>query len=241
VFKLTHALAIIALLAPTIGSFAEEKPPKADQPKEDSKRPDRGPGGGREEFLKRMQEENPELKGVDLSSPEGQEKIREVMKKRMEKEVPKIHERIAEVKAASMAELNKEFAMSTEDFSAIQPLIERVENLQSQRSLIDAGMRNSLPFGGRSDRGGFSLFNPRMIMGDTELEPTVKEIDDASEILKTLNADKQANETEVISALTRLRKARDAFSTLLKNAQNELRSVLTPKQEAILVELGTLE
>jgi len=240
-FKLTHVLAIAALMAPT-ALYAEDAPPKNDKPKgeEGNRGGDQGRGGGREDFFKRMQEENPELKGVDMNSPEGQEKMREVMAKRMEKEAPKIRERIAEGKASSFAELNKKFGMAAEEFTAIQPLIERVENLQSQRGMVDVGTRSGSPFGDRN-RGGSSFFNPKMLLGDTELEPTVKAIEDAVKILKTLNADKQANETEVATALVNLRKAREAFLMMLKNAQNELRAVLTAKQESILVERGTLE
>jgi Spy/CpxP family protein refolding chaperone len=80
-----------------------------------------------------------------------------------------------------------------------------------------------------------------MLLGDTEMEPTVKEIQDAAKVLKTLTSDAQANETEIVTALARLRKARESFTTLLKTAQNELRSVLTAKQEAQLVERGTLD
>jgi hypothetical protein len=240
-FKLTHIMAIAALVMPT-ALCAEETPPKTDKPKseEGNRSGDQGRGGGREEFFKRMQEENPELKGVDMNSPEGQEKMREVMAKRMEKEAPRIRERIAESKTASLVELNKKLGMAAEEFAAIQPLIERVENLQSQRGMVDVGGRSGSPFG-RGDRGPSSFFNPQLLLGDTELEPTVKEIQEAAKILKTLNADKQANETEIVSALTRLRKARESFSTLLKNAQNELRTVLTPQQESMMVERGTLE
>jgi NADH dehydrogenase/NADH:ubiquinone oxidoreductase subunit G len=195
----------------------------------------------REGWLARMAEEHPELKGVDLNSPEGQEKVREVMQKRMEKEAPRIRERIAERQAQDFSELQKKFALTPEEFTAIQPLIARVENLMSQRNLVDPAARAGSPFGRDRGRGDGPMLNPQLLLGDAQMEPTVQEIEAATKVLKALTKDAQANESEIAAALARLRKAREAFSTVLKNAQGELRSVLTPRQEALMVERGSLD
>ena len=111
-----------------------------------------------------------------------------------------------------------------------------------QKGLVDSsgrppGMGGG--FGGGNRRN--NPFNPQVLLGDTQLEPTVQEIQEANKALKALLDDKQANATELTSSVARLRKAREGFSAVMDKAQGDLRAVLTPQQEAILVERGTLE
>jgi len=246
--KLLTLLAATVFALPTI-SAADGDKPAADQPKPAADQP-KPPGAegdnanrGREGFMKRMVAENPELEGVDLNSPEGQEKMRAVMAKRMEAEAPRIRQRMAENQAAQHAELNKALGMAPEEFDAVKPLLLRVENLRTQKSLIDNVGRPAMGRGGPGgQRGGRNnFFNPQMLLGDTQLEPTVQEIQDSGKALKALVDDKQANATELASAVARLRKARQGFDAVFAKAQEELRTVLTPQQEAILVDNGTLE
>jgi Spy/CpxP family protein refolding chaperone len=233
------AAAIVAL--PTMS--AGDAPPAADQP-----RPPGAEGGdnnrerGREGWMRRLVEENPELKGVDLESPEGREKLQAVMQKRMEAEAPRIRQRLAENQAQQHAELNKALGMAPEEFDAVKPLLVRVENLRMQKSLIDSNGRSmGMGRGGPGGNRGRGFFNPQMLLGDTQLDPSVQEIQDAGKALKVLVDDKQANATEMASAVARLRKARQGFDAVMAKAQEELRSVLTPQQEAVLVDNGTLD
>lgn len=240
--KLLTLLAAAFLALPS--GFAGDAPPAGDQP-----RPPTTEGGdngnrGRDGFMRRLVEENPELQGVDLQSPEGQEKVRAIMAKRMEAEAPRIRQRMAENQAAQHAELNKALGMAPEEFDAIKPLLVRVENLRMQKGLIDnagrpAGMGRGGPGGQRGGRNNF--FNPQMLLGDTQLDPTVQEIQDSGKALKALVDDTQANATELASAVAKLRKARQAFDVVFAKAQEELRAVLTPQQEAILVDNATLD
>jgi hypothetical protein len=207
-----------------------------------------GGGNNRNNWQRRLVADNPELQGVDLESPEGQEKVRAVMAKRMEAEAPRIRQRMAENQATARAELNKQFGMSEEEFKAIEPLLARVENLRMQKGLVDrsAGQMGMAMGGRRGGAGGAGgpgggMFNPQLMLGDTPLEPTVKEIQDAVKALKTLIDDAQANANEIALAVVRVRKAREAFVAVLAKAQEELRAVLSPKQEAILVDRGTLD
>lgn len=235
--KLLTLLAAAAITLPTVS--AGDAPPAGDQPRPRAE----GDNGnrGREGWQRRLVEENPELQGVDLQSPEGQEKLRAVMQKRMEAEAPRIRERMAENQAAQHAELNKQLGMAPEEFDAVKPLLVRVENLRMQKGLIDnvgrpPGMGGR---GGNNRNRGF--FNPQMLLGDTQLDPSVQEIQDAGKALKALIDDKQANATEMSSAVAKLRKARQGFDAVFAKAQEELRAVLTPQQEAILVDNGTLD
>jgi Spy/CpxP family protein refolding chaperone len=185
-------------------------------------------GGNR--WRQRIIAENPELKDVDPNTAEGQERIRKVMQAQMAK-------RMGEMQAANRAKLKEAFAMPAEDFAAIEPLLNRVETLRTQQRLADPGVMPMMR--GRGGPGGG--FDPARMLGDTPLEPEVKEVADAAKALGALVADRQANEAEVGAALNRLRKARTAFHASLGKAQDELRSVLTPRQEAVLVDNGTLE
>jgi hypothetical protein len=133
--------------------------------------------------------------------------------------------------------------MTQEEFDAIKPLLVVVENLRSQKGLVDNSASRAMiggAFGG-GNRGRNNFFNPQMLLGDTQLDPTVTEIQEAVKALKALVDDKQANATELTSAVARLRKAREGFAAVLEKAQKDLRAVLTPQQEAMLVDRGTLE
>ena len=243
--KLLTLLAATALALPTV--YAGDAPPAGDQPKPPGLTTGAPAADGgdnrRDGFMRRMVEENPELQGVDLQSPEGQEKVRAIMAKRMEAEAPKIRQRMAENQAAQHAELNKALGMATEEFDAIKPLLVRVENLRMQKGLVDNVGRSMMGRGGPGgQRGGRnSFFNPQMLLGDTQLDPTVQEIQEAGKTLKALVEDKQANATELSSSVARLRKARQGFDGMFAKVQEELRAVLTPQQEAILVDNGTLD
>ena len=234
--KLLTLLAAAFLVLPL---SAGDAPPAGEQPPSTGAAGDANRERGRDGFMRRLVEENPELAGVDLQSPEGQEKIRAIMQKRMEAEAPRIRQRMAENQAAQHAELNKALAMAPEEFDAIKPLLVRVENLRTQKGLVDSNGRSMMGRGGQRGRG--NTFNPQLLLGDTPLEPTVQEIQDSSKALKALVADTQANATELASAVARLRKARQGFDGVFAKAQEELRAVLTPQQEAILVENGTLD
>lgn len=241
--KLLALVAAAAFALPTFSAEGDQPRPPGDQP-----RPPGADGGdgnrerGREGWMRRLVEENPELKGVDLESPEGREKLQAVMQKRMEAEAPRIRQRMAENQAQQHAELNKQLGLAAEEFDAIKPLLVRVENLRMQKGLIDSNGRSmGMGRGGPGGNRGRGFFNPQMLLGDTQLDPSVQEIQDASKALKALVDDKQANATEMASAVARLRKARQGFDAVMAKAQEELRSVLTPQQEAILVDNGTLD
>lgn len=188
----------------------------------------------------RMIAENPELKGVDPSTPEGQQKMRTVME-------TQVHKRINERQTANHAKLKTTFAMSDAEFSAIEPMLTKVESLRQQKMIVDppTAMFRGGPGGGSNGESGGNRgrgsFNPLMLLGGAELEPSVKEIQEAMKSLKTLVEDLQSNEAEMTAVVNRVRKSREGYQAALGKAQDELRSVLTPRQEAILIEQGALE
>jgi hypothetical protein len=183
-----------------------------------------------------MIQDNPELKGVDPNTPEGQEKIQQAMQKRM---APQMRQRMAEMQTENRAKLREAWGMTTDEFSAVEPLLGKVEAMRQQKALID-GMPG-MPGRGGGGRGPGRFFNPQMMLGDTPLDPAVQAVQDAGKSLRALLDDKQASNDEVAKAVTRLRAARSEFTTSLNQAQEELRSVLTPRQEAELIDRGTIE
>lgn len=207
----------------------------------------------RGDWQKRLIEENPELAGVDPNTEEGQAKIAEVMKARFEKEVaPQIRERMAAVKVENRKQLQEDLGMKDDEFTAIGPLLDKVETLRTQKGLVDAP-NNMRAFigggrGGRGGRGGgfggaggFGNFDATMLLGDTPMEPSVKSFREASAALKTLLADGQSKDAEISAAMAQARKARAEFQAALQKAETELKAVLTPRQEAQLVQQGLLD
>lgn len=212
--------------------MAGDAPPPPAQPEAGAQ----GDRGG--DRMRRMIEQNPELKGVDMSTPEGREKFAQVMGKQM-------RERMAENQTAQRAELKKQIAMSDEEFTAVQPLLDRVETLRQHRMLVDRSASGLAMMPGRMGRGGGQggpgMMDPKNVLGDTPLDPLAAEIQAALKALKALVDDPQANATETDLALTRVRKAREAWTAAMAKAQEELRGVLNRRQEAILVDRGTIE
>lgn len=237
-FALLAALALPVFAADPPAAPAAPAADKADKPDADRE-------ARHQERLKRTIEQNPELKGVDPKTPEGEEKIRQAMQKRFETEIaPQIRKRMAEAQAANHAKLQEDFGMTKEEFAAIEPLLTRVEQLRRQKGMIDLPNQMRGFGGGRGGRGGQGGgFNPdpKLFLGDTPMEASVQECLDARKALKALLEDKQANATEVAAATARLRKGAATFQAALDKAQTELKSVLSPRQEALLVEGGILD
>ncbi len=206
-------------------------------PRTASDNQDAGADRWQERMNKRLAAEHPELKDVDPSTPAGQEKFRAVMEEQMRK-------RMSERQAANLARIKTAFGLKDDEFSAIEPLLTKVETLRQQKLLVDppsALMRGGPGGGPNGDQGNRPrMFNPASMLG-SEVDPAVKEVQAATKALKTLVDDPQANTAELTNSVTRIRTAREAFQAVLGKAQDDLRAVLSPRQEAILIEQGTLE
>ncbi len=212
-------------------------PPPADAPPFEN---------AREANLKRLIAEHPELKGVDPDTPEGRARIQQVMQAKMAQNAPMIRERLARQQAAQHAELKKTLALKDEEFATIEPLLSKVESLKQQKGLADRSAGPGGPGfpGRRGGPGGPGGSGPdlKLILGDTPIDPAIQELQDGLKALKAAVEDAQANaaETTATAAIARVRKARAAFDTTLGKAEEALRAVLKPRQEAILVDRGIL-
>jgi hypothetical protein len=205
-----------------------------------------GPGGGDNGFgdrrLQRLIEENPELKGVDPKTPEGQERIAAAMGKQMQK-------RMADTTAENHTKLREAFAMSADEWSAVEPLLAKVEALKMQQRLVSPmpmgmGPGRGGPGGGQGGNQGRPSGMPdfaKLMLSGITLDPAAKELQDANKALATLTGDAQAKDAEFGAVLSKVRTARTALATAVTKAEADLRGVLTPRQEAILVDKGILE
>ncbi len=199
---------------------------------------------GWEERRRQRLESDPELKGVDLTTPEGQEKLRQVQQKRMDDRMRQTRAWADDMLAQQRREIKTEFGMGDAEFEAVEPLIKRVETLRNQRMLLDPSantMQQFMPGRGRGNAGSRGGFNVAALLPEAEQEPSLRELATGTKALKALLADAQAKPDELTATIAKVRKARSDFAAAYAKAQEELRSVLTRRQEAILIDRGLLE
>ncbi len=156
---------------------------------------------------------------------------REQMRERFE-------ERRKQMEKQMNEQTREELDMSAEEFEALLPMIQKVRQLTQEQMAV--GM--SSMFGGRGNRGpggGRGGFNP---FGDTDsMSSQGKALSDATTALReTLDKD-DVSADEVKSKLAALRSARNNMQDALRQAREELRGYMTPKQEATLVLQGLLD
>jgi hypothetical protein len=122
-----------------------------------------------------------------------------------------------------MAErLKSSLKVSDEEWGIIQPLIEKVTTKQREA-------RGGFGFGGRGGRG------PGGDSGSQSAAGT------ASQALRTTLENESASPEEIKAKLSAVRDARKKAQSELDAAREELRKVLTVRQEAALVSMGILE
>lgn len=142
------------------------------------------------------------------------EQEREEMRKRIE-------ERRAEYEQRRSEEMRERLGMSEEEFEVINPMINKVRGLMRERQMAS----------GNRGRG--------FISGSNEISDEAKSASEAmAELRQAIEDD---NKGDIKDALEKLRKARTAMDAKIKEAREELRSVLTPKWEASLVVMGVLD
>lgn len=186
-----------------------------------------GEGGGRDGGRQRFQ---------DMSEEE-----REAMMEQM-------RERMAERQAQMDEQLREDLDASEEEFEILLPLIERVRTLTRERQMATAaatfggfgqgqarggrGGRGGEAAGGRGARGGFGGLFETSEEGEalTEAQTELREV-----------IEEKAVAADVKDALDAYREARDAMDEAIDDAREELRGLLTARQEAYMVLNGMLD
>ena len=120
--------------------------------------------------------------------------------------------------------------VSDEEWSVIQPLVEKVQAKQRETMAGRFG-----GFGGRGGRGGPG--RDRDGASSASARPGATE----AEALRTAVENENTSPDELKAKLTAVREQRKKSEAELEATREELRKVLTVRQEAALVSMGVLE
>ena len=124
--------------------------------------------------------------------------------------------------------LKEQLQVNDDEWKVLQPKIEKV--MEAQRDAN--GGRGMFRGGGR--RGGGPDQGPSN-------NATPSPVQDKARELQAVLEDKEAKPDKIKAALTAYREARAQAKANLTKAQDDLREVLTTRQESVLVMMGMLE
>jgi hypothetical protein len=139
----------------------------------------------------------------------------------------------AQMRQRMLDTLKDRLGATDDEFAAIQPKLEKV--MQLQRDVNGGGMRAL--FGGGRRRGGE---NGGTTPAATPGGATPSAVQAASTDLQTTLDNKDAKPDEIKAKLDAFRDAKSKAKDDLTAAQKDLESVLTQRQEAMLVMMGLL-
>lgn len=138
-------------------------------------------------------------------------------------------EQMQQMRQRMVEGLKQQLKCSDEDWKAIGPAVEKVQEAQRELRRYSGG-RMSFFAGMRRGREGEAARRVRTAAEESPLAP----------LRKLVEQDKPAA-GELKTALAKFRKARDAKRTGLKKHQKFLLEIVTPRQELVLVLAGILE
>jgi hypothetical protein len=140
--------------------------------------------------------------------------------------------------------LKEQLGATDDEFKALQPKIEKVQNLQRQNMAarfggMGFGRRGGGP-GGNNPQGGPQTNNPGAPGGD-QPAAQANPVADASNALRTTLDNKDATAADIKAKLDALRAAKAKNHEELLAAQKELKELLSQRQEAVMVQMGVLD
>jgi len=124
--------------------------------------------------------------------------------------------------------------MTDEEWTAVQPLVEKVQTLNREAVQMRFGRGNR---GNRGGRGGRGDDQP----ATEEATQPVSPLAQAFQELQTVVGNADATTEDIQAKLTAYREAREKAKQELDAAKQALREVLTLRQEAVLVTRGILD
>ena len=133
----------------------------------------------------------------------------------------------AQFQQMRMQRIQQQMGVSDEDWKAIEPKLQAV--MDAQRDATAGG------------RGGFGRGRGRRGGGGGQANAPQSDVQKALADLQTTLDNKDASADEIKGKLQAVRDARNAAKEKLTKAQTDLQSVLTQRQEAVLVEMGMLD
>ena len=129
-------------------------------------------------------------------------------------------------------ELKKALSAPAEEFAIINSKIDKLENLKRQAQPVRTSRRGG--------RGGFDFRQMMQDMNPSD-QTHSKKIKAASEKLSNVMKNESASEKQISDSLNALRSARVALKKEIDSAKEDLKSILSTKQEASLVLLNILD
>jgi Spy/CpxP family protein refolding chaperone len=152
----------------------------------------------------------------------------------------RFEQRLKEMRKEQSERMREDLQLSEEEYGALQPMIERVQQLARESLVAGRSFFGDRGRGGPGGGpGGGRGFNP---FGDEDsMSPQGKLLTEASEALRETLENQDATSDEIKGRLASLRQARVAMQDALREAREELRGYVTPKQEATLVLQGLLD
>ncbi len=147
--------------------------------------------------------------------------------------------RMEEFKKQADKQLQESLGATDEEFKALQPKIEKVQKLQRDQRGGFGGF--AMPGGGRGRGGRDGATPPPADATPPADAPQLSEVQKAKKALSDAIKNKDAKAEDVKKALADYRAAKTKAKEELTKAQKELQEVVTPKQEAVLVDMNILE
>lgn len=139
----------------------------------------------------------------------------------------------AQARQRRMDQIKQQLGATDDEFAAIQPKIEAVQTLQRDLN----GGRFGMFGGNRQRRGGQDGGNNPQGGATTQPSGVLAAMSD----LETTLNDQSAGADQIKTKLDALREARTKAKQDLAQAQQDLKSVLTQRQEAVMVVQGFLD
>ncbi|MCC6486827.1 MAG: hypothetical protein IT364_04945 [Candidatus Hydrogenedentes bacterium] len=155
----------------------------------------------------------------------------------------------SQMRQRMLASMKQALGATNEEWTAIQPLVEKVFDAQMQQ--MQGRMMGGMAMGpGRPGGGGpgapggggpGAQGGPGGPGGPGGMGPGGPGRSAEAQALQETLADANASQEDISAKLAALRKAREEAAKMLDDAQAALRDVLTVRQEATLVLMGTLD
>jgi hypothetical protein len=144
--------------------------------------------------------------------------------------------------------IRQQLAVPDDEWKVIQPKLQKVIDAQNALRAnnmygMGGGMGGMGGMGGRGGRGGRGMMGDGMDMGGATTAPAAQAspVQTAQTELNTALQDAATKSDVIVAKLKVLREARTKAKETLTTAQEDLKKVLTIRQEAMLVNMVYLE
>jgi hypothetical protein len=134
-----------------------------------------------------------------------------------------------------MDRIKEQLAPTDDEWKVLQPKIEAAQKQAMQSRMGGMG------FGGRRGGGGGGGGNAPATAGDPAAAQPKTDLQTKADALRTLVENKDSDPKAIAEKVKDLRDAREKAKADLKKSQDELREIVTPRQEAQLILLGILD